>query len=139
MKYYYSIFMLTVVFVITCSAQIAVIVNNSNHTKKIATSSLKDIYSLSTLKWSDGTNIVVFDNREQSIQKKFFDYIGIKDTRTIKTQWMRFQLTGEAKAPEAVYGDDKMISKVASTPGAVGYVNLSNIKSNEVKVIAKID
>jgi len=139
MKYYYFICTLLGVFVTTCSAQIAVIVNNSNHTVKIAPSSLKDIYLLSTLKWSDGTNIAVFDNREQSIHKKFFDFIGIRDIITVKKQWMRFQLSGEARAPEAVNGDDKMLSKVASTPGAVGYVKLSKIKNNDVKVIAKID
>jgi ABC-type phosphate transport system substrate-binding protein len=100
---------------------------------------LKDIYLLSTLKWSDGTNIVVFDNREKSIHEKFFDFIGIKDIMTVKMQWMRFQLSGEARAPELVNGDDKMLDKVASIPGAVGYVNLSKAKSNGVKVIAIID
>jgi ABC-type phosphate transport system substrate-binding protein len=139
MKYFCVILILMAAIVVTGNAQIAVIVNNSNPIAKITPGSLKDIYLLSTLKWSDGMNIAVLDNREKSIQKKFYDFIGARDIMSVKKQWLRFQLSGEGKAPETVDSDNEMLSKVASTPGAIGYLRLSEVKGNDVKVIAQIE
>jgi len=72
------------------------------------------------LKWSDGTNIIVLVHKDKSVQKKFFEFIDVTDVMNIKKQWMRFQLSGEGKAPETV-DDYEMLKKVASTPGAIGY------------------
>jgi ABC-type phosphate transport system substrate-binding protein len=123
----------------TVNAQVVVIVNKSNSISKISPSTLKDIYLLSNLRWSDGTKIVVIDNREKSLQQIFYDFINVNDILSVKKQWMRVQLSGEGKAPIVVDGAQEMLEKVASTPGAIGYVRLSEVKDSEVKVIAKID
>jgi ABC-type phosphate transport system substrate-binding protein len=138
MKFYYSIIIILTALIFTASdAQVAVIVNKSNSISKISHSSLKDIYMLSNVKWSDGTGIVVIDNREKSLQQKFYDFINVKDILSVKKQWLRVQLSGEGKAPMVVDGAEEMLAKVASTPGAIGYVRLSDVKGNDVKVIAK--
>jgi len=138
MKFYYHIIFLMALVFVTGNAQIAVIVNKSNSISKITPSSLKDIYLLSNVKWSDGTNIVVIDNREKSVQQKFYDFLNV-DILGVKKQWMRFQLSGEGKAPVVVDGAEEMFDKVASTPGAIGYVKLSEIKGSDVKVLLKIE
>jgi ABC-type phosphate transport system substrate-binding protein len=139
MKYFYYVIILMVLVFAAANAQVVVIVNKSNSISKISPSSLKDIYLLSNLRWSDGTKIVVVDNREKSLQQKFYDFINVSDILSVKKQWMRVQLSGEGKAPIVVDGAQEMLEKVASTPGAIGYVRLSEVKDSEVKVIAKID
>jgi ABC-type phosphate transport system substrate-binding protein len=139
MKIYYSIIVLMALVYSASNAQIAVIVNKSNSVSKIAPGSLKEMYMLSTSKWSDGKNITILDSREKSLQAKFYGFIGVSDVMNLKKQWMRVQLSGEGKAPTIVDDAQDMIDKVASIPGAIGYIRLSEVKGNEVKVIAKID
>jgi ABC-type phosphate transport system substrate-binding protein len=129
----------TVIVAATSNAQIAVIVNKSNPISKVTVNDLKDIYLLSTVKWSDGTAIAVFDNREKSNQKKFYDFIDVKDIVGVKKQWLRFQLSGEGSAPITVEDDYEMIKKVSSIFGAIGYVKASEVKGNNIKVIATIE
>ena len=139
MKYFYSIFILMTIGILTVSAQVAVIVNKSNTVSKITSDELKNIYMLSTIKWSNGTRIVVIDNREKSLQEKFFSFLDVSDILSVKKQWMRYQLSGEGKAPTIADGVQEILDKVASTPGAIGYVRLSDVKGSDVKVIAKIE
>jgi ABC-type phosphate transport system substrate-binding protein len=55
----------------------------------------------------------------------------------IKKVWMKLQLTGEGQAPEGLGSDDEVVSKVASTPGAIGYVDAAKVNDN-VKVLLEI-
>ena len=137
MKFYYSIIILLALAAASADAQVAVIVNKSNSISKISPSSLKDIYLLSNVKWSDGTSIVVIDTREKSLQQKFYEFIDVRDILSVKKKWMRFQLSGEGKAPTVVDGAEEVLEKVASTPGAIGYIRLSELKGDDVKVVAK--
>jgi len=120
-------------------AQVAVIVNKSTPVSKITAGSLEQIYNLNNTKWSDGTKIIVYYNKEQSICQKLCDFIGV-DIISLRKRWMKLQLSGEGKAPEAVESDVEMIKKVTSTVGAIGYVKASAaINGNDVKVIATIE
>lgn len=117
------------------SAQV-VIVNKSVSESSISAANLGNIYSLTTSKWNNGSKIVVFDHSEGTEKTNFYKYIG-KDPLSLKKEWMKKQLTGEAKAPETLGSDDEIISKVASTPGAVGYVKSAGGNSS-IKVVAEI-
>jgi ABC-type phosphate transport system substrate-binding protein len=138
MKYFYRVFFLIAVFVSINYAQVAVIVNKSTPVTKITAGSLVQIYNLNNTKWSDGTKIIVFYDKEKSICQKFCDFIGI-DIISLRKRWMKLQLSGEAKAPEAVGDDAEMIKKVTSTLGAIGYINASAVKGNDLKVIVTIE
>lgn len=138
MKYFYYAFFLITIFISFNYAQVAVIVNKSTPVSKIAASSLLQIYILSNTKWSDGSKIIVFYNKEQSICQKLCDFIGT-DIISLRKQWMKLQLSGEGKAPEYVDNDDDMINKVTSTLGAIGYINTAAKHGDDVKVIATIE
>ncbi|MCU7490019.1 MAG: hypothetical protein HF312_00015 [Ignavibacteria bacterium] len=120
------------------SAQVAVIVNKSVPVGSINKAKLLDIYSISEKKWDNGQKIVVFDLKtEDSAKEKFYRYIG-KSNAELKKTWMRVQLTGAGSAPQALYSDDEIVSRVASTPGAIGFVELKNVNGS-VRVVAKIE
>lgn len=122
---------------IGAQAQVAVIVNKSVPAASLNGAKLSDLYSLSTKTWDNGTKVVVFDQKtDNDVKSKFYSFVG-KSAADMKKVWMRVQLSGEGKAPEALSSDDEVIKKVASTPGAIGYVSADKV-TGDVKVVATI-
>jgi ABC-type phosphate transport system substrate-binding protein len=122
---------------INVSAQVAVIANKSVPDNSIDVSKLTDMYELKVKTWSDGKSIVPFILKSnEDINDKFFDAIG-SSFMSMKKKWMKLQLTGEGRAPEACSSEDEILSKVGSTPGAIGYVSASKVNDN-VKVLFTI-
>ena len=116
------------------NAQVSVISNKSVN-ETVDNAKVVNIYSLTTTKWADGSKIVVFDNSTDA-KTAFYGGIG-KDQMSIKKEWMKKQLTGEAKAPETLGSDDEIIKKVSSTPGAISFVKTSSVNGT-VKVLFEI-
>ncbi|HAP37103.1 MAG TPA: hypothetical protein DCQ28_14680 [Bacteroidetes bacterium] len=117
------------------SAQVSIVANKSVQDNGLTTLKVASIFSLEQVKWSSGDRIVVFDQNGDA-KKDFYAGIG-KDPLSMKKDWMKKQLTGEAKAPETLSSDADVIAKVSSTPGSIGYVNSSNV-SSAVKVLLEI-
>lgn len=116
-------------------SQVVVIVNKSVPDNSLTANQLLDIYSLSKKKWSDGNNIVVFDLKShEATAEKFYGFIG-KSHSDIKKLWMKLQLTGEGSAPAALSSDDEVLSKVASTPGSIGFVGSSKTNNNVKELV----
>ncbi|MFZ4619282.1 MAG: hypothetical protein ACOYNS_01885 [Bacteroidota bacterium] len=135
MKQCFVILLLALSVVGISTAQISVIAHKSVSEASVSVSKVSSIFSLVETKWSDGSKIIVFDQNGDA-KKGFYAGIG-KDPQSIKKEWMKKQLTGEAKAPETVASDADVIAKVSSTPGSIGYVNSSNVGGG-VKVITEI-
>lgn len=121
--------------VASIEAQVSVIANKSVTESSLASGKVAAIYSLESTKWSNGNKIVVFDNSSDS-KSSFYSGIG-KELLSLKKEWMKKQLTGEAKAPESLGGDSDIIAKVSSTAGAIGFVKSSSVTS-AVKVLLEI-
>ena len=120
------------------SAQVAVIANKSVADSKIDVSKVTEIYLLKAKTWSDGKAIVPFTLKsDNDASNKFFDAIG-KSSMEMKKVWMKLQLTGEGIAPEGLGSEDEVLNKVASTPGAIGFVSASKV-NDKVKVLLTIN
>lgn len=118
--------------------QVAVIANKSVADNALTVNKVDDIYSLRAKTWSDGKAIVPITLKNESdVTNKFFSTIG-KSFLDAKKAWMRAQLTGEGQAPEGLASDDEVVSKVASTPGAIGFVSSAKVNGN-VKVLLTIN
>lgn len=117
------------------NAQVSVVANKSVVESSLATSKVAGIYSLEATKWSNGNKVIVFDNNSD-VKSSFYAGIG-KDQLSLKKEWMKKQLTGEAKAPEALGSDADVINKVSSTPGAIGFVKTTSV-TGSVKVVCEI-
>ena len=129
------IIILISVFTVKLQAQISVISNKSVN-ESVNQATLANIYTMVYTKFSSGSKVVVIDNNESSIRGKFYSYIG-KDPNSVKKEWLKKQLTGEGKAPETLNSDEEVVNKVASTPGAIGYVKSESVNKN-VKVLLEI-
>ena len=137
MKKYFLILVMIFLIGNAVNAQVSIIVNKSVSETSISAATLGNIYSLVETKWNNGSRIVVFDyNSDNTLKSSFYKHIS-KDALSIKKEWMRKQLTGEAKAPQLFSSDDEVLAKVASTPGAIGYVK-SSIVNSSVKVVVEI-
>lgn len=121
---------------ISVNAQVSVVANKSVSESSINASSLANIYTLTTTKWNNGTKVVLFDTASEDIKNSVCTFIS-KDALALKKEWLKKQLTGEAKAPQAISSDSEVISKVASTPGAIGFVKSSSV-TGDVKILLEI-
>ena len=120
------------------SAQVAVIANKSVAESKIDVSKATNIYLLKDKTWSDGKAVVPFTLKsDNDASTKFFDAIG-KSSMEMKKLWMRLQLTGEGQAPEGLGSEEEVVNKVASTPGAIGFVSAAKV-NDSVKILLTIN
>lgn len=118
-------------------SQVAVIANKSVPDNSLTSAQLTEIFMLNKKTWEDGSKIVVFDLKvKEGTTEKFYESLG-KLHADFKKMWMKLQLTGEGSAPAALASEDEVLSKVASTPGAIGFVNSSKANST-VKVLQTI-
>ncbi len=98
---------------------------------------LRDIYLGDIRQWKDGTEIVVVDTKPRNKTKEcFYSYIGKSPSR-MKSIWIKKLLSGEGNPPEVVESDTDAVHKVASTPGAIGFVT-KGTPLDSVRVIAEI-
>lgn len=132
MKYLIFMLLCAVFFATQASAQIAVIANKNLSMQINSAKQVSDIYTLD-LTSSGGTNLVVFDLKDEAVKGKFLSAIG-KSSPDLKKIWMRAQLSGDGKAPEALATEAEVVQKVASTAGGVGYVNAAGV-TGDVKVL----
>jgi ABC-type phosphate transport system substrate-binding protein len=118
-------------------AQVVVIANRSVPVSSIDTETLVDIYMLAHTKWQNDVPIRVFALKKGSqSMEQFYAHIGMT-ILALNKQWLRIQLTGEGRAP-LVLGDDEIVSRVAATPGAIGFVDHSRV-TGDVKVLWEIE
>jgi ABC-type phosphate transport system substrate-binding protein len=119
-------------------AQVAVIANKSVSDASISSSKVESVYMLKDKTWSDGKGVILFTLKsDNGTVEKFFSSFG-KSSSDMKKLWMKAQLTGEGMAPEALGSEDEVVNKVASTPGAIGYVDAKKVNGN-VKVLLTIN
>ncbi len=119
------------------SGQVAIIAHKGVSTDAIGKQQLLDFYTGDDRKWDDGVPVTVLDlKRKNATKKALYEYLG-KSTSRMKSIWMKRMLAGEGDPPEAMESEDEMLRKVASTPGAVGFVSEFKV-TNEVKILAII-
>ncbi len=106
-------------------SQIVLIANKGIEMNVSAITAVSDIYTLETQKSANGIALVVFDLKAAP---NYQFYIAIRKTAIeLKKIWMKMQLSGDGKAPIAVETEDEMVAKVASVPGAIGYVSQAKV------------
>ncbi|ADE16248.1 conserved hypothetical protein [Nitrosococcus halophilus Nc 4] len=112
-----------------------VVVNPSVPETTLTRSALRAIFSMRLRTWPDGSLIKVFvlsDNSPLHVQfsKKILNIFPYQLRRT----WDRLVYSGTGQAPNEVNSIKEMCNKVASTPGAIGYLAEENIDAQVRKV-----
>ena len=119
---------------ISLFAETVIIANKGVADNSIDASTAGSIYSLDQKTWPGGGALVVVDMSGGAAKDAFYAFIN-KNPNAMKKAWLKKKLTSGAKTPEVVSNDADMVAKVASTPGAIGYCDKSQV-TGDVKIIA---
>lgn len=118
----------------SASAQVAVIAHKDVPLDSLSKAQLTDFYSCELKMWEKNLPVVVVDMRLQSgVKDAFYKFLGMTASR-MKSIWLKKMLMGEGVEPLVVKSEEEMLKKVASTPGALGFVDASTA-TNEVKIL----
>jgi ABC-type phosphate transport system substrate-binding protein len=108
-----------------------IVANPSVNEKILSANSLRSIFSMRLKTWSDGTKIRVFvlsddDQLHQIVSKEKLNVFPYQ----LRSTWDRLVFSGTGQAPIKVNSSEEMLAKIASTPGAIGYLWRANINEN---------
>jgi ABC-type phosphate transport system substrate-binding protein len=117
---------------------LAVIVNKSNPASTLEKNDLRPIFQTTKKAWGTGEDAVPINLPEDSPLRADFDQavLGL-DRERVARYWTDRKVRGGARPPVRVPTTAAVLKAVASKPGAIGYVKLSEVNGT-VKVVAKI-
>ncbi len=110
--------------------RIVIIVNPSVHDQisKLPTTSLPAVFAMRIRTWSNESQIRVFvlagDN---PVHAAFCKQVLGVFPHQIRTAWDRLIYSGTGQPPTEVESEEEMRRRVASTPGAIGYLRKSYV------------
>lgn len=111
-------------------AEDIIIVNKNNPINDISSVQLKKIYNGKIKFWDNGTRIIPLDLIDENPSaSKFASVILGVDLETKRRFWMQKLYAGAGTPPQQEKNSSKVISIVASEPGAIGYVKRENLTS----------
>lgn len=89
--------------------------------------------------WEDGTEIRVFVMpRNSQIHEVFSQELLDLMPYQLERAWDRNYFAGIGRRPAEVASTEDMLNRVASTPGAIGYVPTQTIKTAHIAVVEVI-
>ena len=111
--------------------QYEIVANPGVNEKILTVNSLRSIFSMRLKTWPDGTKIRVFvlsdeDELHQIFSKEKLNVFPYQ----LRSTWDRLVFSGTGQAPTKVSSNEEMLAKIASTPGAIGYLWKANINEN---------
>jgi ABC-type phosphate transport system substrate-binding protein len=125
--------------VVSADASFRVIVHPQVKGSQIPRAALTSIFLKQAPKWGDGTAVRPVDQSVRSLVRKSFsgDVLqqGIVE---VQVYWQRKMSAGVVPPPVKT-SDEEIVSFVASTPGAIGYVSPAALLPESVKAIQLAD
>jgi ABC-type phosphate transport system substrate-binding protein len=136
-KHLFHIIIIALLLTIISSnaSAVSVIVNKTVNVDEISRAELRRIYTMRTVTWPSKQGVVVFVLPSKNAvhqafckqQLKIFPY-------QLDRIWNKLTYSGMGVSPIVISTEQLLIEAVANTPGAIGYVDGSNI-SPQIKFI----
>ncbi|MEO6823505.1 MAG: hypothetical protein ABI167_02040 [Nitrosospira sp.] len=101
-----------------------IVTNPSVSEKTLSKSSLRAIFGMRLHTWPDGTAVRVYvmpDNAplHAAFSKEKLNVFPYQ----LRSTWDRLVFSGTGQAPDTVTSPEEMLARIASTPGAIGYLS----------------
>lgn len=97
----------------------------------ISQSTLRAIFGMRLNKWPADTPVKVFVMKDDAPEHGAFSKNILQVfPHQLRLAWDRQVFSGQGQYPEQVASTQEMISKIASTPGAIGYIKTSEVTKN---------
>jgi ABC-type phosphate transport system substrate-binding protein len=114
----------------------AVIIVHPSNAVSIDDEQISKIFLGQTKTFPGGAEAMPVDNKEGPLREDFGNKVLKKNPAQLKALWARQIFTGGAKPPRELPSEDEVLKFVASTPGAIGYVDSSKANGS-VKVLKR--
>lgn len=120
-----SVFVLLMLAASCASAGAQEIIANSSVPEAVLSeSTLQAIFGMRLRQWPDGTPILVYTLPDDSpLHVTFSRNVLHIFPHQLRRAWDRLVFSGTGQAPIEVNSEEEMRRKVATTPGAIGYVS----------------
>ena len=124
-----------VFFVQSIQAGVAVITHPGVKEIGLSKDKLARIYLGKLKKYSNGTKIKAVDlPNDSSAHKKFYQAVVKKSASAMNRYWSKVKYTGKGKPPKKLNSEREVLKWVASTKGAIGYID-GKYLNKSVKVV----
>ncbi len=115
-----------------------VIINASVPQTELSKSTLQAIFGMRLRKWPNGAPIKVFIlSDENPLHIQFCKLILNAFPHQLKRAWNRLVYSGTGQAPIEVASTEQMLARIATTSGAIGYIDRSllndQVRSIQIK------
>ncbi|NEV61961.1 hypothetical protein [Thiorhodococcus minor] len=112
-------------FLAPAAAQV-LIVNESTAVAELTRNEARLYVTMRLKQWPDGTQVRLFVlPDDHDLHQRFVNVVLGLYPYQLRRVWDRQIFTGTGQAPTRVSSEDEMIQRVASTPGAIGYIESS--------------
>lgn len=116
-------------------ADVSVIVNPGN-SSAVSADMVKKIYLGKTKSFGNGVSVAPMNQDGTALADEFNDKVVGKSSSQLNAYWAKLVFTGKGTPPAKAPSDQAVIDFVASTSGAIGYVDSASV-NDKVKVVAK--
>lgn len=105
------------------AGDVKIIANSSVKTDNITAAELRRIYLQEKISLADGTHVRPVLEKDGPVHKAFLQrYVGVTGD-DLQTYYRTLLFTGKGAMPKELDSDNDVVSYVARTPGAIGYVD----------------
>jgi hypothetical protein len=117
-----------------------VVVHRTVDGTEIRRALLADIYKKDVIRWGNRVRIQPVDQSSETPVRQAFlrDVLG-QSLGEVQSFWRRRMATDRVLPPPTKASDEEVLTFVASTKGAIGYVSAGTVVSDDVKVLTLID
>jgi hypothetical protein len=137
MRHLHLVFAALTLVTAASAADVKLIANTSVAASSISADELKGVFLITKTSLHDGSHVQPVLLKSGPVHEAFLkDYIG-KTESALETYYRSLVFTGKGSMPKAVASDAEMVTYVAKTAGAIGYVSAgagtAGVKTIEVK------
>jgi len=113
--------------IVACSTlwagELLVIANSGVSDEAVTRTTVSDIYLGKKTKWGNGEAIRVVMLKGGSTHERFVQEVVGTSPVKLKNYWKKVVFTGTGTPPKIIKTETDMVARVASTSGAIGYVD----------------
>ncbi len=118
-------------------AEVVVVMAANSDVATLSQAQVSQIFLAKSSSLPSGGKATPIDQEEGgAVRNEFYTKVASKDAAQMKAYWSQLMFTGKAQRPRKVANDAAVKQAVASTPGAIGYINAGAVDAS-VKVVLK--
>lgn len=110
----------------------ALIANKNLASEKIDAPTLKSVFLGKKVSWDSGGRVILAVLKNGPVADEFLGKAVDMSSSSFNNYWRRLAMTGGGAAPKSFETEDDLKKFVASTPGAIGFVDSSNADASVI-------